>query len=726
MYSCYNYYNHFISADVKFIRNKFVLFGREANQAQFFLEELIEANPNSISTCDVDGCIPFSNSIYEWIQEVHESCRQPIHFKLFNFDVNNNNLKIPTVVHTDPMVQWSFKMIANTFVLLKTSSINSMLEVRNSSRRLNSPEELCLQMFSRMPLLFKTCLLVNDNSKREQIFGYTYMKRCFLYKHTVGPWLVALLADSYLASRAIEYFEYLSRLTTVTGMGIAKPSASDVIEFNERMEDIISHLAKMDYIIPALYMLSDEDMKRATLTYPVQRILEMSMTTTTIMAILVFDLCAHILLVLSFGQQEYTFLTNYGDNLYDTTNFTTPMAMSTIICIYLFLREDVTNFILLKSFRRIIKKYFSIWELVGIFSLIFVVATNTTYLVSQNKVPTLLYAMTKALVWCRFLRFLKVINVHLTAFINSLGYIIASIRWFLVVMMLNLCMFADIMHLIEVAQFPEKCNSISEDETDVTADLCSRSLFRNVLRTYAIITGDVELDSYRTSLAMTLVWCAFVAVGVIMLLNVLIAIVTKSYAQSNIKRHSHLGKERISSLAKHTYLNSRAKAACSRGRKDFRYWLLLLGILSFLLIYGLSYLLYMRSILSYASQSNGSNIFSLYMNGLAASAGFIISMLSMTVVVCEIFNISVIGRHWFLERGMNEKVSSLIYSLLGMDQNKGKSFMKRGEMSENDNVLPLIKEMIDASTNQIRKELNRSLHGSGNIRDINRLSFVEY
>jgi len=141
-------------------------------------------------------------------------------------------------------------------------------------------------------------------------------------------------------------------------------------------------------------------------------------------------------------------------------------------------------------------------------------------------------------------------------------------------------------------------------------------------------------------------------------------------------------------------------------------------------MYGLSYLLYMRSILSYASQSNGSNIFSFYMDGLVASAGFIISMLSMAVVVCEIFNISVIGRHWFLERGMNEKVSSLVYSLLGMDQNKGKSFMKRGEMSENDKVIPLIKEMIDVSTNQIRKDFNRSLHGSGNISQTIRTSMM--
>ena len=33
--------------------------------------------------------------------------------------------------------------------------------------------------------------------------------------------------------------------------------------------------------------------------------------------------------------------------------------------------------------------------------------------------------------------------------------------------------------------------------------------------------------------------------------------------------------------------------------------------------------------------------------------------------------------------------------------------MKRGQTSENDNILPSVKEMIDASTNQIRKELNK-------------------
>jgi len=119
------------------------------------------------------------------------------------------------------------------------------------------------------------------------------------------------------------------------------------------MDDVILHLSKMDYILPALFMLNNQDMKRASETYPVQRILELSMTNTSLIAIIVFDLCMHILLLISYGHQEDIFIENF-DVSYITTISSTPIVMSSLTCIYLFLREDLTYLVLLQSLRKII------------------------------------------------------------------------------------------------------------------------------------------------------------------------------------------------------------------------------------------------------------------------------------------------------------------------------------------------------------------------------------
>ena len=88
-------------------------------------------------------------------------------------------------------------------------------------------------------------------------------------------------------------------------------------------------------------------------------------------------------------------------------------------------------------------------------------------------------------------------------------------------------MFADMMLSLSDK---ELCADI-DPETDSTTigDYCSQDLSRGLVRAYAIITGDLELDDYRITPLITSLWVLFTFFGVIILLNVLIAIVTDSY-----------------------------------------------------------------------------------------------------------------------------------------------------------------------------------------------------
>ena len=74
------------------------------------------------------------------------------------------------------------------------------------------------------------------------------------------------------------------------------------------------------------------------------------------------------------------------------------------------------------------------------------------------------------------------------------------------------------------------CEGI-DPSTDRSAigDFCSHSFLRGFVRAYSIIVGDIELTDYRESPLITVLWTFFTLFGVIILLNVLIAIVTDSY-----------------------------------------------------------------------------------------------------------------------------------------------------------------------------------------------------
>ena len=90
--------------------------------------------------------------------------------------------------------------------------------------------------------------------------------------------------------------------------------------------------------------------------------------------------------------------------------------MTTLIVIYLFLREDITHWLLVKSFRKALKRYKRIWHMLDLLTIIFVLATNATLLIAGVKTPYVLFGFTKALIWLRLFGFLKGINLYLTMF----------------------------------------------------------------------------------------------------------------------------------------------------------------------------------------------------------------------------------------------------------------------------------------------------------------------
>jgi len=71
---------------------------------------------------------------------------------------------------------------------------------------------------------------------------------------------------------------------------------------------------------------------------------------------------------------------------------------------------------------------------------------------------------------------------------------------------------------------------------------------------YAVLIGDFELNDYRGGSSVTIVFLAFTLVGVIILLNVLIAVVSDSYEKATAAAKSLFGKARVGFLAEHMAL----------------------------------------------------------------------------------------------------------------------------------------------------------------------------
>ena len=241
------------------------------------------------------GFLPFTSSIYNWIDEVHQSFREDAYY--FDYRNEMRETQLPNIVYVDQLAEFSLKYISEIVTRLENSTID--IERFDSLARIHSPAEQFISHVSLIPMLLKTCLLMNKDKLRQQIFKQSYMKRCLLMSHFVGDWLVILVANSDTSTRAIEYFESLSKLNP-TGLGIEQYHFTDIAQFNEKRENILLKISKMDYILPALFMLSVSDMKRACSCYAVRRILELSMTDPSLLGLLSIDLSMHLILIIAY------------------------------------------------------------------------------------------------------------------------------------------------------------------------------------------------------------------------------------------------------------------------------------------------------------------------------------------------------------------------------------------------------------------------------------------
>jgi hypothetical protein len=87
-------------------------------------------------------------------------------------------------------------------------------------------------------------------------------------------------------------------------------------------------------------------------------------------------------------------------------------------------------------------------------------------------------------------------------------------------------------------------------------DFCSSNLGDSYLRVYALLLGDFDLDDYKESSGITVLFIIFTLLGVVILLNVLIAVISDSYEKATISSLLLFGRARVGFVAQNQALES--------------------------------------------------------------------------------------------------------------------------------------------------------------------------
>lgn len=286
--------------------NKTLFNGRQRKDFLTFAMDLLKSFPNAIQILDDKNRIPFTAAIHDWIEFSNSTSKDLTARDTFLKSISNlwvRDVTIPsTLVELPRIVKWSFEVLSTIIEYLEKTSYqktySSATEVRKT----------VLDNVTQIPSLLKTILLIDDNSLKYQILEMPIFQRIMLRKNTVDYWLIGMLANGGIeASRAIDYFDVLSSLTVSSTLGIRTVRLADRKKYYQMKEDMIQHLSTFPGIIPSIFFLRNQEKRRATSKYVVQRILHLHIANPIMIALILLDLCFNTFLLVSYPCKYVTF-----------------------------------------------------------------------------------------------------------------------------------------------------------------------------------------------------------------------------------------------------------------------------------------------------------------------------------------------------------------------------------------------------------------------------------
>jgi hypothetical protein len=143
----------------------------------------------------------------------------------------------------------------------------------------------------------------------------------------------------------------------------------------------------------------------------------------------------------------------------------------------------------------------------------------------------------------------------MSTFILALFEILNGIRYFAVVLFVIILMFGDMLHIsLSTKDNGDFCHLNADNLSGPADDFCSPKTNNSYLRVYALLLGNFDLDDYRESEGMTILFVMFTLLGVVILLNVLIAVIGDTYREATIASRRRFGRTRITFVAQHEAL----------------------------------------------------------------------------------------------------------------------------------------------------------------------------
>ncbi|KAG7351238.1 ion transport protein [Nitzschia inconspicua] len=544
---------------------------------------LMELYPTAIITKDENGRMPFTYLIEKWVEWTHQqdSAKQlsrnhqdsgeaisGFFRKLLGSwsrssrhtdptsttetlqslkSLSDSSNRFPPVIIFEE-VEWCFDILSLAMDHLGGMPFDQKQNLRkNLSHKKQREERMVLATnVASIPQLLKTAMLLDSNETRQNILDSSVIRRALLCPEVIGPWLTSMLRHKKGKSSmlAIELLVMFSQLSVEDHVGKYRK----VLPFDEELFKadklkVFEAVENLRDIVPSLLILPNDQLDQAIATPVIWFCMNRHTTSPFSVGMSSTDFQLQITTIIAVRQG--LFLLNTDGvfpivfpqlTIVSVVFFGCFFQVIRILCEAMALKQISTQVAL-----RYCRDPWRIFHFVGVFAAMWasvqykIRIDNGFYEDESNfdgDTPPLLMAIIIGLLWFSVLGFLKAVNESLATFILALTRIFFDIRFFCIVLLVFILMFGDMFHLLYLEDPALKAECNSNDPSDPASDFCSERLVYSYLRVYAMMIEDFNLVDFQQSPAQTILWLVVTFVGFVVMMNTLIAVITRSYERS--------------------------------------------------------------------------------------------------------------------------------------------------------------------------------------------------
>ncbi|KAL3794639.1 hypothetical protein HJC23_010067 [Cyclotella cryptica] len=536
-----------------------------------FLFELYCAFPGAFFAEGRSGQIPFAGAICDWIDDCHQlyhrdetSVYRVSELKtLSNSDRVINSLcvraevqmlsQLPERVALTPKVAYSFKMLSALLDRLSQAALEDISQRREFFLTSWKRRDKIIRGVASLPFLIRTVLLIESPTERDALLQTSIIKNSIFCVESVGLWLVgmylcsalpALLAGCPRSKNCARYYLCLVSRSSISDLyGKDAPwSRQDIERFHDSRKELYNRIGKLGGLLPIMLHLGDhlyEVSTKRSVKHVVESVLGtpfvVYLNFSEMICLLVLNCTYRIIIELLYNSSEPVG-TSYRE--FWGLAFTTAVF---------FTLKDIGIMLGFFSFEEHLwrRHLTSVSTIVGMFTMISVFASLGIIYVDENIHGRNFLGLVMGLLWWKLVLHLKGMSSSLSTLIYTILQIAGSLKYFLLIFLILIICFADMIQI--VTKTSNQCDGDADFET-----LCSLTPVQSYVAMYGIMIGGMEMSSLAEFSPLVIVlFISATFLGLIVLVNILIAIVTSEYEDACNKSHALFARARLEQAARH-------------------------------------------------------------------------------------------------------------------------------------------------------------------------------